>query len=611
MPASSRRRLRRIPITALLVGGVGGIVFAGIALVLWIALSIGVRNTVELLRANGRQTVGSVEDHLAHHLGPSQDQVAFLAERLTAAPELIDRLDSLAPLLRASMAPTPQIAETVFLRDDMTMLSVGRDGTVDTGDISAVPELVEALAEARTQRKVYWGEPVYDPGVGETLINVRTPVVVGQSFRGVLASVVTASELARFLGTLATPDVVPFVLYGPNRVLAHPALAENGRRASDDGPLPTLGEVPDPVLGAIWSPGSDGSLIDWKESGLDGHVVDFGGQEYLFLYKTVYGLGPEALRVGVHIDLDVAGLPVLRLFYAGGVGLAILVLAVGLALWLGRIIARPVRALAAGADAIAGLDLDAAPRLGRSRIAELDRAGAAFNHMVAGLRWFEFYVPQSLVRRLLRSPGREALPSEERSVTVLFTDIVRFTSACEGLPASAVADRLNRHFTLINRCIEAEEGTVDKYIGDSVMAFWGAPAEQPDHAARACRAAIAIAEAVERDNRERAAPAEPPTYLRIGLHSGPAIAGNIGSPGRINYTLIGDTVNVANRLEQLGKEIVPDDPVCILVSEETRLAAGPAFHTAPVGERRLRGRRDALPVYRLLRAGPGPASGLP
>lgn len=600
MAAARERRIRRLPITTLLVGGVGGIVCIGIATVLWIALAIGVQNTVELLRENGLQTVGSVEDHLTQHLGPSRQQVEFLAERVGRTPALVDDLDRLAPTLLASMAATPQVAETVFLRDDLTALSVERDGKVEIEKRTGEPELATALSEGRARREVYWGEPVFDADLGQTLINVRMPVVVDQTYRGLLASVVTASELSRFLATQATPDVVPFVLYGPTHVLAHPALAEGGGRASRDQPLPTLGEVGDPVLGAIWSAENEGSLIDWNESGLDGHSVDFAGHDFLFLYKTVYGLGPEALRVGVHIDLDVAGLPVVRLMYAGGVGLAILILAVGLALWLGRMIARPVQALAAGADAIADLDLDAAPRLRHSHIAELDRAALAFNHMVAGLRWFEFYVPQSLVRRLLRSPSRRALPSEERSVTVLFTDIALFTSACEGLPAAAVAERLNRHFALINACIEAEDGTIDKYIGDSVMAFWGAPGEQPDHAARACRAALAIADVVIGDNRERAGRGEAPEHVRVGLHSGPVIAGNIGSPGRINYTLIGDTVNVANRLEQLGKEIAPDDEACVLISEETRHAAGAGFATTPIGERQLRGRRDALLVHRLV-----------
>jgi adenylate cyclase len=199
--------------------------------------------------------------------------------------------------------------------------------------------------------------------------------------------------------------------------------------------------------------------------------------------------------------------------------------------------------------------------------------------------------------------GQEAavLESKQRVVTVLFTDIVGFTEIGGRLPAPQLAEFLNRHFALLGGCIDAELGTVDKYIGDSIMAFWGAPLLQADHAHRACRAAHAIAETLRADNERRAAKDLRPVRLRIGIHTGPVVVGNVGAPGRVNYTLIGDTVNTAQRLETLGKEVdVGTDDVVVLISGETADAVGDDFPLKFLGDYDLRGRSESLRVYRLL-----------
>jgi len=184
---------------------------------------------------------------------------------------------------------------------------------------------------------------------------------------------------------------------------------------------------------------------------------------------------------------------------------------------------------------------------------------------------------------------------------VMFTDIVGFTAASQKLSPRDTAAFLNRHFELLAAEIEATGGTLDKYMGDAVMAFWGAPDDQPDHAARACRAALAIAETLRDDNRRRVDRGLPIVRLRIGLHSGSAIVGNIGAPGRVNYTLIGDTVNLANRLEAYGKEAADEGgATVILVSEATRQQLGPGWRFEDLGRHQMRGRSGDIGVFRLL-----------
>ncbi|MBT5859621.1 MAG: adenylate/guanylate cyclase domain-containing protein [Alphaproteobacteria bacterium] len=227
--------------------------------------------------------------------------------------------------------------------------------------------------------------------------------------------------------------------------------------------------------------------------------------------------------------------------------------------------------------------------------------------MTAGMRWFETYVPKTLVLRLMQRAGDDVTVSTERTLTVMFTDIRGFSTMAETMDAPAIAALLNHHFELLSACIEAEGGTVDKFIGDSVMAFWGAPDYVADHADRGVRAAQAMQRAVGMDNAKRRAAGQPPIAVRVGLHSGPVVVGNIGSISRVNYTVVGDTVNAASRLESLAKEISlasqagnPDDECVVLFSEATKNGLEGEVPSHALGSHKLRGRSEEVQVYQLL-----------
>ena len=217
--------------------------------------------------------------------------------------------------------------------------------------------------------------------------------------------------------------------------------------------------------------------------------------------------------------------------------------------------------------------------------------------MVVGLRWFETYVPKNLVRKLVKQGEDSISKSTVREATVMFADIVGFTTQSELMAAEETADFLNEHFSRLSSCIEAENGTIDKFIGDSIMAFWGAPEVQPDHASRACRAALEIRKVAARENLKRRAQGLAPIRLRVGIHTGEVIVGNIGAPGRINYTIVGDTVNTANRLEQLGKSVDSGAAnVAIVISGATHdKVQGLESHN--VGTQAIRGRESETPIY--------------
>jgi adenylate cyclase len=173
------------------------------------------------------------------------------------------------------------------------------------------------------------------------------------------------------------------------------------------------------------------------------------------------------------------------------------------------------------------------------------------------------------------------------------------------MSAAEVAGFINQHLSLVSACIEREGGTIDKFIGDAVMAFWGAPGRIENPAASACRAAVAIQSALAADNKTRIAAGLRPVRIRLGIHMGPVVVGDIGTPNRINYTIVGDAVNATQRLESLGKTVDPDAEAIALVREEIVAAALDGFQFIERGEHVVKGKQQSLKVFQLIGAQEG------
>ena len=213
--------------------------------------------------------------------------------------------------------------------------------------------------------------------------------------------------------------------------------------------------------------------------------------------------------------------------------------------------------------------------------------------MAAGLSAFRKFIPADLVRSLL-SQGVEAKPGGSiQQLTVMFIDVAGFTGLSERM-GDRVVSLLSRYLDAVSEVIVANGGTIDKFIGDAVMAFWGAPTAQQDHALRCCRAALGCRQAIEaagvNDDQGH------PLQIRIGINSGRMLVGNIGSELRLNYTVIGDAVNVASRLEGASKQYGTH----ILIGAETRRLIGDAFIVREVDSIVVYGRTEGLAVYELI-----------
>lgn len=221
---------------------------------------------------------------------------------------------------------------------------------------------------------------------------------------------------------------------------------------------------------------------------------------------------------------------------------------------------------------------------------------------------FSHYLAPAMVKRLVANPSLVRLGGEVRELTIMFCDIRDFTSISERMEATALTALLNDFLTPMTEAVLEHGGTIDKYIGDSIMAFWNAPLDEADHARLACRATLAMRQRLAALNhaladRARAAGETPsPIMIGIGLNSGPALVGNLGARQRVNYSVIGDNVNLASRIEGVSKGFGLD----ILIGEQTR-AAVPDFAAIPIGDIFVKGKSVPARLFALI-GGPEVAS---
>lgn len=281
--------------------------------------------------------------------------------------------------------------------------------------------------------------------------------------------------------------------------------------------------------------------------------VQVAGRAYKLIVHPVppiYGR-PFAVAAAVPLEELTAASRVLieRAVVVAGtaVGLAILAtLAVSL------LLSRSLGRLAIKTQRIRDLDFsDRVPVT--SRITEVLRLSDAVERMREGLEVFGHYVSKDLVRQIMRSPASTGVGGERRDVTVMFTDIEGFSRISEDIAPELLTSRLSRYFEALGAAISGNHGMIDKYIGDSVMAFWNAPELDPDHVVHACRAALQAAAASHALADKWRRRGRPVFRTRFGLHAGPAVVGNVGARERINYTLVGAVANQASRLEGLNK----------------------------------------------------------
>ena len=265
------------------------------------------------------------------------------------------------------------------------------------------------------------------------------------------------------------------------------------------------------------------------------------------------------------------------------------------ALIVAHLVSKSLARLTSDARQIGDLDLDRQQSVW-SHIAEINALAGALGTARDAIRMFALYVPRDLVRRIVAAGQSTDVTAVRQKVTVLFTDIRDFTTISENHSPEEVVSLLSGYFQLMNDIVERHNGVIVQYLGDSIHAMWNAPTADPEHVDDGCRCALALKAGVDELNRSNCAQGVPQLVTRYGLHTGTAVVGSVGALTRRQYTAMGDTVNVASRLEGLNKEF----GTTIIASKAVKERAGPSFVFRSLGPARAKGRAEQIEVFELV-----------
>jgi class 3 adenylate cyclase len=258
-------------------------------------------------------------------------------------------------------------------------------------------------------------------------------------------------------------------------------------------------------------------------------------------------------------------------------------------------LSRPVENVSRQLQAIESLNFDT-PARPPSNIQEIAKLESAASLLRTSLKSFSSFVPLDVVRQLIKSGIPLTLGVEPRFLTVFFSDLENFSSHSETLAPDDLLVQISTYLEEVSSAISEEGGTVDKFIGDGVMAFWNAPVQRPDHVLRGCAAALRAARRMERVNDGWQAEGRPRIHIRIGLNCANVLVGNVGSSTRLSYTALGDGVNVAARLEGINKLF--GTTICISDSIYDQVKAD--ILARPMKRVQVKGRKTEFMIYELL-----------
>ncbi|QPF83241.1 adenylate/guanylate cyclase domain-containing protein [Bradyrhizobium genosp. L] len=413
---------------------------------------------------------------------------------------------------------------------------------------------------------------------------LAVPIDVDGKRTGVLAIIIELTRVSNFLSQLTVgKSAGAFLLDRDGGVIASPDPdADELTALKTDHPLLPVAIDAIRQAGRAYDP-ADGEAFRSQ--------VTRGGEAYQAVLTPISFPGWSLVTVVPESEfLGPVQMTIRKLL----IGLAVLILAAGLlSAWLAqRLIAAPLIKVVGEIRHVERFDLEKVERH-PSHLAEIENLSGAIGDMAQGLAAFRKYIPADLVRRLVSDGNGARLGGAVKPMSVMFIDLAGFTGMSERL-GDRIIPLLSRYFDVVSTEIQNTGGTIDKFIGDAVMAFWGAPAQNPDHALDCCRAALAcrrvVAAAGLADDKGEA------VRIRIGINSGDMLVGNIGSEVRLNYTVIGDAVNIASRLESTNKVYGST----IIIGPETRRLAGERIVVRELDRLAVYGRAGGLQIYELL-----------
>ena len=455
--------------------------------------------------------------------------------------------------------------------------------------------------------------PWYSASLRQSAVSVTDPYIfsslrapgltvsrrIAGGTEAVVAADITLAQLSSFLNQQkAGESGIVFIYNDRGELIAYPDVNRTVKTVTENGT-----EMLRPVLVQdLERPALTEALRQFSGGTGARFVFSVDGDDYIASVSALQGSFGTDKKVAIVVPLyDFLGPISEHRFRSLLYSVIPLFIAIGLITWVSEWIARPIRAVVQETQKIRQLILDESPEID-SRITEIRQLAESVSAMKTAIRTFGQYVPKALVERLIKSGNVQGLGGERRQLTIMFSDVANFTDLSEDMSPEDLMLKTSHYFQELGEIILANQGSIDKFIGDGIMAFWNAPLDDPDHAIHACRAILLCQVRSRQINENWAAHGEARMPTRFGLHTGDTVVGNIGSPDRMDYTALGVSVNLAARLEGLNKRY----GTCVLASESVVAAAEDAFLFRPIDVAAVKGLTQRINVYELCAALEGP-----
>ena len=408
-------------------------------------------------------------------------------------------------------------------------------------------------------------------------------------FYGASASDITMDTMSRFMADSKIGEHgIAFIVSSKGEVIAHNDMSQVVKAEGDKIRTVVVDDIEDKRLALAYQ-------IHRNEQKAR-FIFDKDGVDYIATFTDFPTSFGKQWKVGIVVPLNE---------FIGDVNktqretflisLVFLIISTVMIILLSRRLSRPIVTLAEEANNIKNFKLDGTVEV-ESNTYEIQLLNDAIVSMRKTLLAFSKFVPRDLVGKLIKRGAEVKIGGKERQLTIFFADIEGFTTVMEKYPADKMMDHLSEYFDELTKIIMDLNGTIDKYIGDSIMAFWGAPIVDRNHVLNACRAALTCQRRVKELNRRWSAEGKPKLPSRIGIHTGEVIVGNMGSSDRMNYTVIGDAVNLAARLEAENKFYETK----IIISEDVYEKVQKVCLAKPLDIVRVKGKEEAVKIYELI-----------
>lgn len=419
--------------------------------------------------------------------------------------------------------------------------------------------------DAVNKKAFIWSKAyVFFSGAGKTLgVTAAQPVYKNNVLQGVVGIDMKLESLSEFLKKQVIGKTgVAYIIGASGNLIAHPSLVNFQQQNNKGAQLSSIKELPS------WQ---EKAFDEFQKSGKEKFIFYDKKLSYLASIKNIPGFQDKLWRIVVVVPEDdfVGELKNANIMT---IKICALILFFGIILitFYSRQISKSLGKLVAVTGKIREFDLAETPPI-HTHIHEISYLSEAIYSMRTGLRSFQKYVPADLVRILVHKGMGDQIGGSRKDITIFFSDIKSFTTIAEKIPPEELMQHLCDYFDVVSTIIRENLGNIDKYIGDAVMAFWNSPLPDDKHCYHACISALQFQHKLSQLNKVWKESRRPEFPTRIGIHTGDAIVGNLGSSTRVNYTAIGDNINLASRLENInriyGTKIIVSDSVVNAVND--------------------------------------------